>query len=157
MFDDPKSHARLEVSASSSDSSVLLTERGTSVLKVIKTSESVHTFCSQRSTESTGRVCRRGLTPLAERLGRMAGVMPGTQFSGAVCCRSAFQTIQTFSHNKCSRCRIEFWTHSQQDKLRQSPGVFQHISTHLAEKAFNRCTGQRDCQDFLMMGKCPVC
>ena len=37
MFGDPKSHARLEVSASSSDSSVLLTERGTSVLKVIKT------------------------------------------------------------------------------------------------------------------------
>lgn len=118
MFGDPKSHARLEVSASSSDSSVLLTERGTSVLKRINTSESVHTFCSQRSTESTGRVCRRGLTPLAERLGRMAGVMPGTQFSGAVCCRSAFQTIQTFSHNKCSmcsRCRIEFWTLSTSD------------------------------------------
>lgn len=36
MFGDPN-HARLEVSANSSDSSVLLTERGTSVLKVIKT------------------------------------------------------------------------------------------------------------------------
>jgi hypothetical protein len=32
MFGDPN-HARLEVSASSSDSSVPLTERGTSVLK----------------------------------------------------------------------------------------------------------------------------
>ena len=148
MFGDPKSHARLEVSASSSDSSVLLTERGTSVLKRINTSESVHTFCSQRSTESTGRVCRRGLTPLAERLGRMAGVMPGTQFSGV-----HFKRFKPSVITSVVAAGLSFG-HSQQ----VIPGVFQHISTHLAEKAFNnRCTGQRDCQDFLMMGKCPVC
>ena len=134
MFGDPKSHARLEVSASSSDSSVLLTERGTSVLKRINTSESVHTFCSQRSTESTGRVCRRGLTPLAERLGRMAGVMPGTQFSGV-----HFKRFKPSVITSVVAAGLSFG-HSQQDKLRQTPGVLQHISTHLAEKAFNRCT-----------------
>ena len=153
MFGDPN-HARLEVSASSSDSSVPLTERGTSVLKSLN----LCTLFAVRDLQNLQDGCAEGVWLLWQS-GWVAWLVScqAPSFQVQYVAGVHFKRFKPSVITSVVAAGLSFG-HSQQDKLRQTPGVFQHISTHLAEKAFNRCTGQRDCQDFsLMMGKCPVC